>query len=58
MGTWLLPASVPVHDSTSAQKVARKEAKLTTPPHPFFWVFLRPHPWHMKVPRLGVKSEP
>ena len=23
----------------------------------FFFVFLGPHPWHMEVPRLGVKSE-
>ena len=23
---------------------------------PFFF-FLRPHPWHMEVPRLGIKSE-
>ena len=23
----------------------------------FFFVFLGPHPWHMQVPRLGVKSE-
>ena len=25
----------------------------------FFWggVFLGPHPWHMEVPRLGVKLE-
>ena len=23
----------------------------------FFSVFLRQHPWHMEVPRLGVKSE-
>ena len=23
----------------------------------FFLVFLGPHPWHMEVPRLGVKSE-
>ena len=22
-----------------------------------FFLFLRPHPWHMEVPRLGVKSE-
>ena len=22
-----------------------------------FFVFLGPHPWHMRVPRLGVKSE-
>ena len=21
------------------------------------FIFLGPHPWHMKVPRLGVKSE-
>jgi len=24
----------------------------------FFWSLLEPHPWHMEVPRLGVKSEP
>ena len=24
----------------------------------FFSFFLRPHPWHMEIPRLGVKSEP
>ena len=23
----------------------------------FAFVFLRPHPWHMEVPRLGVESE-
>ena len=23
----------------------------------FFFFFLRPHPWHMEVPRLGVESE-
>ena len=23
----------------------------------FFFGFLEPHPWHMEVPRLGVKSE-
>ena len=23
----------------------------------FSFVFLRPHPWHMKVPRLGLQSE-
>ena len=23
----------------------------------FFFVFLGPHPWHMEVPRLGVKCE-
>ena len=23
----------------------------------FFLVFLRPHLWHMEVPRLGAKSE-
>ena len=23
----------------------------------FFFFFLGPHPWHMEVPRLGVKSE-
>ena len=23
----------------------------------FFFVFLGPHPWHMKVPRLGAESE-
>jgi len=23
----------------------------------FFGVFFRVHPWHMEVPRLGVKSE-
>ena len=23
----------------------------------FFCLFLGPHPWHMEVPRLGVKSE-
>ena len=22
------------------------------------FVFLRPHPWHMEVPRLEVKTEP
>ena len=22
-----------------------------------YFVFLWPHPWHMEVPRLGVKSE-
>ena len=25
--------------------------------HFFFFCFLGPHPWHTKVPRLGVKSE-
>ena len=25
--------------------------------HFFVFVFLRLHPWHMEVPRLGVKSE-
>ena len=24
----------------------------------FIFVFLRPHLWHMEVPRLGVESEP
>ena len=24
----------------------------------FVFVFLGPHPWHMEVPRLGVKAEP
>ena len=24
----------------------------------FFYLFLGPHPWHMEVPRIGVKSEP
>ena len=23
----------------------------------FFFCFLGPHPWHMEVPRLGVRSE-
>ena len=23
----------------------------------FFFCFLRPHPWHMEVPRLGVELE-
>ena len=23
----------------------------------FFFFFLGPHPWHMEVPKLGVKSE-
>ena len=23
----------------------------------FLFFFPQPHPWHMKVPRLGVKSE-
>ena len=26
-------------------------------PWKFFFFFLGPHPWHMEVPRLGVKSE-
>ena len=26
-------------------------------PLPLLFVFLRLHPWHMEVPRLGVKSE-
>ena len=44
-----------------------QERRLPGPPFPltpsglfwtyFFFVFLGPHPRHMEVPRLGVKSE-
>ena len=35
-----------------------RESCIFSFPFFFFFVFLRLHPWHMEVPRLGVESEP
>ena len=58
---WESPYAVGVALKKKNQLQKKKELnfiyKLYRPKYIFFSVFLELHPWHMEVPKLGVKSE-